>query len=226
MIRQGLYINAGISSGLTITVGYTAEDGSGDTGQNTFVLHISRDPEEKKAAEKEAEDGDSGSGGGTATAYVRVDGSPIVYQIFSGEYWQLMGASYDDLRHLEVLWADFGDVRQIDISLEGTDYAITSEKDGDGRTYFYQGEELKIDDFQAALEALSADRFTDERPTQKEEISLTVYLDNENDPEVSIQLYRYDGTHCLAVVDGTPVSLIGRGDVVNLIEAVHAIVLR
>lgn len=99
-------------------------------------------------------------------------------------------------------------------------------EDGDGRTYFYQGEELKIDDFQAAFEALSADRFTDERPTQKEEISLTVYLDNENDPEVSIQLYRYDGTHCLAVVDETPVSLIGRGDVVNLIEAVHAIVLR
>lgn len=211
---------------LTITVGYTAEDENGDEGQNTFVLHISRDPEEKKAAEEETEDGSDSSAGGTATAYARVDSSPIVYKIFSTEYWQLMSASYDDLRHLEVLWADFSDIRQIDISLEGASYTITSEKDGDDRTYFYQGEELEIDDFQAALEALSADSFTDVRPAQKEEISLTVYLDNENCPEVAIQLYRYDGIHCLAVVDGTPISFIGRSDVVDLIEAVHAIVLK
>ena len=35
----------------------------------------------------------------------------------------------------------------------------------------------------------------------------------------------YDGTNCLAVVDGTPVSLVARADVVDLIEAVNEIVL-
>lgn len=40
-----------------------------------------------------------------------------------------------------------------------------------------------------------------------------------------MDLYRYDGTYCLAVVDGTPVSLVERSYVVDLIEAVNAIVL-
>lgn len=61
--------------------------------------------------------------------------------------------------------------------------------------------------------------------SQKEEISLTVCLDNESYPQVSIALYRYDGAYCLAVVDGQPVSLVARTAVVSLIEAVHAIVL-
>jgi len=190
---------------------------------STFVLHVSRDPEEKKAAEEAAEGGESSGDG--ATAYARVGDSPIIYEIFSSEYYQLMAASYDDLRHLEVLWADFADIRQIDISLEGADYTITAQGDGDDRTWSYLDTELEIADFQDALEALSTDSFTDEKPSQKEEIGLTIYLDNENQPEVSIQLYRYDGSNCLAVVDGESVSLVARTAVVDLIEAVHSIVL-
>ncbi len=64
-----------------------------------------------------------------------------------------------------------------------------------------------------------------EAPAKQKEISLTLSLDNENQRSVSIELYRYDGSDCLAVVDGEPVSLVGRGAVVDLIEAVHAIVL-
>ena len=78
---------------------------------------------------------------------------------------------------------------------------------------------------QSAIEGLRADSFTGEQPTQKEEISLTVHLENEHHPEVQIKLYRYDGDHCLAMVDGEPVSLVGRSYVVDLIEAVNAIVL-
>lgn len=37
-------------------------------------------------------------------------------------------------------------------------------------------------------------------------------------------LYRYDGSLCLAEVDGNPVSLVERSHVVDLIEAVRAIV--
>ncbi len=91
------------------------------------------------------------------------------------------------------LWADFSDVQQIDISLEGNNYTLTSEKDGDEHTWTYQEKnELEIADFQSALEALSADKFTDEQPAEKEEIGLTVHLDNENFPQVQIKLYRYD----------------------------------
>ncbi len=75
------------------------------------------------------------------------------------------------------------------------------------------------------MEALTADEFTNENPAQKEEISLTIHLDIEDAPEISIQLYRYDGSDCLAVMDGQPVSLVERDAVVALIEATHAIVL-
>ena len=84
---------------------------------------------------------------------------------------------------------------------------------------------MEIGDLQSALESLKAESFTDERPTQKKEIGLTVHLDNEAFPTVQIGLYRYDGSHCLAVVDGEPVSLVSRSSVVDLIEAVNAIVL-
>ena len=210
---------------LTVTVDYTDEDGNDSENRNTFVLHISRDPEEKKADGKTVEGNDDVSADETVTAYARIGESQIIYKIPSGSYKNLMAASYNDLRHWEVLWADFTDVRQIDVSLEGVSYTIHSDKDGDDRIYTYQGEELEIGDFQYALKFLRADSFTSEKPTQKEEIRLTVYLDNENYPEISISLYRYDGTYCLAVVDGQPVSLVERTAVVDLIEAVHTIVL-
>ena len=209
---------------LTVTVDYTYEDEARNEITQTFVLQISRDPQEQKAAE-EASAQEEGTAEEEITAYARVGDSRIVYRITANEYKALMDASYDALRHLEVLSADFSDVTQLDISLEGAAYSITAEGSGDGRTYSYLGEELEIGDLQSALESLKAESFTDERPTQKKEIGLTVHLDNENYPEVRIELYRYDGTNCLAVVDGTPVSLVARADVVELIEAVNEIVL-
>ena len=93
------------------------------------------------------------------------------------------------------------------------------------RAWSFQEEKTEIDDLKKTLEALRADEFTSEKPSQKEEIGLTVHLDNEHFPTVSIRLYRYDGTHCLAVVDGESVALVNRGEVVDLIEAIHKIVL-
>lgn len=206
---------------LMITVDYTIEGEDGKEIADTFVLYVSPDQEDVKAAE-EAEDGDQEA---EISAYIRVGESQIVYKVSSSSYKKLAAASYNDLRHPEVIWADFSDVRQIDISLEGESYTLTSEKSGDERTWAYQNEELEIANLQSAVESLRADEFTDERPAQKEEISLTVHLDSENFPQVQIKLYRYDGSHCLAVVDGASVSLVERSAVVNLIEAIHAIVL-
>ena len=203
---------------LTVTVNYTAENEDGDEETGIFVLHISRDLETKQAAEQaEREE--------TPPAYVRVGDSKIIYEISGDWYEELMAAFYDDLRHQEVFWADFDEVYQIDVSLEGKDYTITSEKDGDERVWSYQEEELDITDFQNALVSLRADSFTSEKPAGKEEIRFTLCLENENCPEVSVKLYRYDGELCLAEVDGKPVSLVRRSYAVDLIEAVHAIVL-
>ena len=212
---------------------YTSEDEDGESFSDAFVLNISRAPDEKTAAEADetteaessVENGETDSKEEEITAYARVGESQIVYQISAADYKALTAAAYNSLRHLEVLSADFADIEQIDISLDGAEYTIASEKKGNDRTYFYGEEELDIAMFQSALEGLVAESFTSEQPSQQEEIGLTVYLDNENHPEVQIKLYRYDGSHCLAVVDGAPVSLVTRTSAVDLIEAVHAIVL-
>lgn len=209
---------------LTIQVDYTEENEDGDEVSDTFTLHISRDPEElAKAEESESENEDDTEE--EITAYMRVGDSPIVYRLYSESYSSLMRASCDDLRHAELLTAAFADITQIDISLEDADYTITTDGSGDDRTYAYLETEVEIDDFRDALESLQADSFTDEAPAQKEEIRLTLHLDNEAFPTVEISLYRYDGSSCLAVVDGVPTALVERSQVVDLIEAVNAIVL-
>lgn len=209
---------------LTIQVDYTEENEDGDEVSDTFTLHISRDPEElAKAEESESENEDDTEE--EITAYMRVGDSPIVYRLYSESYSSLMRASCDDLRHAELLTADFADITQIDISLEDADYTITTDGSGDDRTYAYLETEVEIDDFRDALESLQADSFTDEAPAQKEEIRLTLHLDNEAFPTVEISLYRYDGSSCLSVVDGVPTALVERSQVVDLIEAVNAIVL-
>lgn len=211
--------------GLTVTVDYTAEDEDGETG--TFVLHISRDLEAKQAAEQAEQDGqEEDEAEKLSAAYVRVGNSKIIYEISGDRYEALMDAFYDDLRHQEVFWADFDGVYQIDVSLEGTDYTMTSEKNGDERVWSYQEEEIDITDLRSTLENLTAEKFTNEAPSRKEEISLTVYLTNESIPEVHITLYRYNGAHCLAAVDGRSVSLVQRSAAVDFIEAVRTIVLK
>lgn len=207
---------------LTVTVTYTPEEDEEGESQ-TFTLHISRSPEERAAAENDtASEEDEEE---EITAYARVGDSEIVYQITGESYEKLIAAGYDDLRHKEALTADFTQVTGLDITLEGAVYNLTSEGSGEDKTFRFGEEEVDVADLQSALEGLTADSFTQEEPTQKEEIALTVYLDNEVHPSVQIQLYRYDGENCLAVIDGEPVSLIPRSAVVDLIEAVNAIVL-
>lgn len=210
---------------LIIRVNYTAEDEEGNESTQDFTLSVSRDPDQLAELAEQSGETDEEEDPESITAYARVGESQILYQITGEEYQQLMAAAYDDLRHPEVVPAETEDISQIDITLEGVAYTITSEGSGEERTYSYQEQELDLTDLESALQALQADRFTDEQPTQKQEISLTLHLDLEGDPTVSIELYRYDGSDCLAVVDGQPVCLVARSSVVELIEAINAIVL-
>lgn len=208
----------------TITVDYSYENEEEEEVSCTFVLNVSRDPEEREAASK-TEETEEDSKEEEITAYARMGESQIVYQITGDDYEDLMEASYNDMRHQEVLSAAFADITQIDISLEGNVYTLTSKEEDEEQLWYYEEEEVEISDFRTAFAGLEAESFTEEQPAQKEEISLTVYLQNENFPKILVELYRYDGEHCLAMVDGEPVSLVKRSAAVDLIEAVHAIVL-
>jgi len=214
---------------LTVTVEYISEEEQGTETLDTFALSLSRDPKElaaaEAAAEKEAEDDSEESEEETVTAYARIGESPIIYRVSGENYKRLMAASFDDLRHPQVFTGDFADVQAMDISLDGEVYQITTEKKGEEHIYYYQEREIDASEFQNAVNNLKAVSFTGEQPTQKEEIGVTIYLNHERYPEVSIKLYRYNGTECLAVIDGKTVSLVDRADVVDLIEAVYGIVL-
>lgn len=211
---------------LTVTVDYSYKNEEEEEVFDTFLLHVSRAPEERNAGAKTGENDEEDSEEEKITAYVRVGESQIVYQITGDDYENLMEASYNDMRHQEVLSADFADITQIDISLEGNVYTLTSEEKDDQQIWHYQREEVEISDLKMALANLKAESFTEEIPEQKEEISLTLYLDNENYPKILVELYRQDGDTCLAVVDKEPVSFVKRSAVVDVMEAVHGIVLR
>lgn len=218
---------------LKVTVDYTYEDENEEEVSESFALSVSRDPEQIAALKEaeEASDAEEASGADSAEeevlAYARVGESGIIYQISAEDYEALMAASYDDLRCQSVFAADFADAYQVDISLEGETYTLTSKTDeeNDTKTWYYQENETELTNFQTTLKNLTAAEFTDEEPSEKEEIGLTVYLDNENYPEIAITLYRYDGTNCLAIVDSKPVCFVARTGVSDLIEAVWAIVL-
>ena len=211
---------------LTITVDYTGKDEDNNEVSDTFVISVSRDAE-KLAAAEEAKANDEEPE--EVPGYVRIGDSQIIYEISETKCEALLAASYDELRHREVLTADFADIYQLDISLEGADYTILVDGEEDDEPIWkYREEEIDVDDLQDALEGLrasSAESFSVDGMAGKEEISLTVHLDNENHPTVEIELYRYDGSDCLAKVDGETFALIPRSDVVELIEAVNAIVL-
>lgn len=152
------------------------------------------------------------------------------------------GAGLSDMiDHDEI--PSFDNVTQIQFEGDET-YSITYQEDsadsyGAGDVYFthQDGKTLpldtaKVEDYLQGLTSLGLTDYVSYNVTEEELRSygldapaLTVHLDNENFPQVAITLYRYDGEHCLAAVDGESVALVARSDAVALIEAVHAIVL-
>ena len=218
---------------LSVRIEHTkTEEDTGEESEETFVLHIGRDPKEAEAekAEAEAAEDEEEKAEDTeedqVTAYARVGESRIIYRLTPEQYRRLEEMSYDSLRHQELFWADFSDVYQMDILLEGSSYTITSEEEGENKTWYYQEEELDLAELRTAVRELRAESFTDQTPDQKEELGLTIYLDHEDFPKVQIQLYRYDGENCIAVVDGVPTAFVERSRVVDLMETVNRIVLK
>lgn len=208
---------------LTVTVNYTDED------ENAFsyVINIGRDPDELKAVSESGSDSkeNTDEAEDTVTAYARVGDSHIIYTLADEDYKNLMSASYNDLRHKNLFTADLDNVTQIDISLEGENYTITSTDEDDETVFFYNEEKIDITNFSSQLNDLEATEFTSEEPADKKEIGVTFTLNDENSTQVKIELYRYDGESCIAAIDGETVSFISRSDAVDFIEAVNNIVL-
>lgn len=212
---------------LSITVNYSYTDDDEKEISDTLVLHIGQNAEERQAANDAAAQGLASIP--AVTKYVRIGDSQIVYELSDTNFSTLTSAAYDDLRHTEVFYGQFDQITQIDVTLEEQTHSLiltaNEEDDEADPVWIYNEQEQDITALQTALTALTADSYTDEGAAKKEELSMTLHLDNEHFPQITIQLYRYDGSLCLAVVDGDPVSLVSRSAVMDLVETVQAIVL-
>ena len=202
---------------LTVEVTYSREE-----QEQTFTLQIGRNPDEVEKwnalTEEERETADP------VPAFVRVEGSDMVYRLDSTDYDRLIRYTVDDLRHKEVIPADAETMKQVDFTIDGTTCHLTAGKE-DG--VWYHGEDkVEGSDLSGALSDLRITEFKADQPTDKLEISFTAVLKMEGEPKITVELYRYDGTSCLAVVDGKPLGLVSRENTVNLMEAVNSIILK
>jgi len=207
---------------LTVSLTYTPD---GEEEQS-FVIHFGQNAEELAKKTKAEAAGESYSG--SVSAYARIGDSPLVYEITSQKYSNIIACGYDDLRHKELLTADFETVSAVDITLDGVTYTLTSapgEGDDAEPVFSYNGNETDITDLRSKLKAVSVTEFTSDEPGGKEEISLVFHLNNSSFPEVTVSIYRQDGSSCLAVLDGQTLGLVSRSKVVDLIEAVNTIIL-
>ena len=207
---------------LTIALDYTTE--GGDTG--TMNLSLSQNPEEKAAYEKAVEQNEEDLP--EVTCYARLGDSQIVYEITQSTYDKLTAVSYNTLRHQELFTGNFDTVTSIEVTLGGETSTFTympAEKEDEEGTWTYGETEFDVSNLKNALLDLTAVDFTEEVPAGQEEISVTVHLDNEDFPTWKLVLYRYDGTNCIANLDGSPVALVSRSQMVALTEAVNAVIL-
>ena len=227
---------------LTITINYVSEtieneedeDAEPEKVYSEFTINLSRSAEDK-AAMAEAENSDDAEAETESyDGYIRVGDSQIIYKISASDFEELIDVSYDSLRHDELFTADFEQVNKIDIELNGESYSFEkaegdSEEDDESSDeeaeFTFSGEEISLSDLETALKSVSYSEFTDVAADQDAEISLKIYLDNDNFKELDITLYRYDGSLCKAEVNGKVNGLVSRSSVVDLIETVNAVVL-
>ncbi|MDO4291451.1 MAG: DUF4340 domain-containing protein [Eggerthellaceae bacterium] len=203
---------------LVVTVDYSTDDGE---TTETFTLRVGRNQEElEKARSSDDEDAED-----DVQAYVQVENSRIVYAISHVDYERLTAASYDDLRHQDVVPVDFDQVTSIDVELDGATHTLTYDAEAEAWHCDGAEEEADVSTLKSEITGLTATSFTQEEAAGQEEISLTLHLSNEHYPTVEVKLYRKDGETCLAVIDGESVAYVSRDSVVDIVEAVNKIVL-
>ncbi len=214
---------------LSVTVNYSYTDEETEEQiSDSCLIHIGRDPAALAKLEAEGEDDEE-----SVPMYVRIGDSRIIYELDFLDYTVLSMASFDDLRPRELFRTELENVTQIDISLEGREHILLSETDEERLWYYGQlpqedaeeTESLDISALEGALSDLKAKSFSTEKPGDTLEISLVLHLNDENFPQLKLEFYRYDGESCLAVVDGESLCQIKRSQVMELVEAVQAIVL-
>ena len=147
--------------------------------------------------------------------YARLTGSNIVYRISEDLYQAAVNVSYEELKPDEVVLLDWDTVESIEVELDGNVYTIGLEKD-DEDAYITIAEETDDEDVPETEPALSGKR---------SEMSLIFHRNTESYQTVELEFYQYDGSYCISVLNGEELNYTSRTAVVDLKEAVNAVIL-
>ena len=208
--------------------------------------------EEEDGSDAEPDENADADGGGSAeetfafevgsaddACYAKLKDSRLVYRISEEVYQAAVNASYEELKPDELILLDWDTVDRIEIELEGTAYTIGVEKDGDDAyQYIFQDAEIEFWDVLDQLSEMTAAESGGEDSEEetvpegepelsdnKAELSLTFHRNTDAYQTVELEFYQYDGAYCISVLDGESLSYTDRTSVVDLKEAVTAVIL-
>lgn len=169
--------------------------------------------------------------------YAKAKDSAVVCMIDESVFNAADTASYDELKPEEVILLDWDTVDSMDIEMDGSIYSVSispnedassEEEDSEEPAYIYtlNGSEI---DFSDAVDELTGMTLDPDETAQigenKEELSMTFRRNTENYDTVALTFYQYNGTYCIAVLDGEVLGCTARDDVVALKEAVNTVIL-
>lgn len=170
--------------------------------------------------------------------YAKLTDSNIVYSISEDVYNAAVDAAYDELKPDEVVLLDWDTVDSVEIELDGNVYTVDIESNEDDEyTYTFGDSEIE---FQDVLDQLSditiPEESTEDDETSvpeeepalsnnKTELSLTFHRNTEEYSTVEAVFYQYNGSYCIAALNGDELNYVDRSAVVDLKEAVNSVIL-
>ena len=186
-----------------------------DAPTETFTMTYTEDKEQGSFALAFAKGQDDGN------YYFRMGDSEIICKMDEDDYNDITATTADTLRPDEALSLDWDSVTSVEFTLDDTTYTITHK----GDKYTLDGAEVDFDDIQSAVDDLDINTYNTETSNKKQEIAVTVHLDNKDYPTLTLCAYQYDGENCLVELNNTTLGFAKRSLVVDLQEAVNAVVL-
>ena len=192
-----------------------------------------------------------GSASGSS-CYARLAGSEMVYLVSGDILDTLLYTSSSELQPDEVLVMDWDEVTGVVIELDGETYAlekitrlvVTGGEDGDGEdseesadseneaetveetVYRLDGEDIAIEDVLERLTEMDSTGYSGGiAPERGCQIRFVLERDTEAFAQVELCFYAYDSSSCLVTLNGESTVFVAREDVVDLVEAVNALVL-
>ncbi len=152
-------------------------------------------------------------------------GSKYIIHMNDENYDKFLNASYNTLRPSEMILADWSTVKQISVNVDGERATYDVKKDGQKTLFYQDGKEVDLDVFSRDVNDLEYIEFMDDAPLKKREAEIVFYFDNERWPEMTCEIYKYNGSTCVIKVDGRMTGTVSRESAVKVIEELNAVLL-